>query len=46
MKRLGTILWVIAVIFTTFLGFNLRYTNDQNNQSVILINDFDEVLFE
>ena len=44
MKKIGTFLWIFVVMLTTFFGFNLRYINDQNNQSVVIFSDFNQVL--
>ena len=43
MKKLLTTMWIIAVILSAFFGFNLRYTNEQNNKSVLIFSDFDEL---
>lgn len=43
MGKILKYLWIVLVVLLTSFGFNLRYTNDESNKSVLLVSNFDEI---
>lgn len=43
MKKIFKYLWVVLILVFASFGFSLRYVNDENNKSVLLVSNFREI---